>query len=169
MVLEKGKLWSILATKEDKLIIRKATLEDLDTIFEVFTNAIIITAATHYSQEQIAAWTSSVNNHEKWQKRIEEDDFIVAEVEGKVIGFASLRDKNYVDLLFVHPSHGRTGVAGKMLSILISKKDAKQDLTTHASHISKAFFEKHDFTFLSTNDVEVAGVKMQNFEMQRRV
>lgn len=149
------------------MTIRKAVLDDLHDIHEVFTKAIEITASPFYSAAQLKAWTSSTTQPERWIKRIKEDYFLVIEVGSEIVGFASLKNSSYVDLLFVHPTYGRQGIAGQLLAKLEEEADKTQVLETHASHISKAFFSKYGFEFIQSNKVEVFNVEMENFLMRK--
>lgn len=165
MDLEKEKLWNTQGSEEDKLIIRKAILEDLPAIHKVFTEAIGVTAAKSYTIEQVKAWQASVEQPEKWVKRIEEDYFLVAVVEEEIIGFASLQNQNYVDLLFVLSKWSRQGVASKLYRKL--EQNAQNPITVHASHFSKAFFEKHGYVLEEINDLIYNDVTFENFLMRK--
>lgn len=149
------------------MTIRKAVEGDLKGIHEVFSKAIEITAAPYYSSKEVAAWVSSVNHPERWTIRIQEDFVLVIEENNKIIGFASLKNGNYLDLLFVHPSHGRKGIATQLLTKLEEQRNKSESLETHASLISKAFFAKNGYEFIRANKVDVFGVEMENYLMRK--
>lgn len=82
--------------------IRKATAEDLEQILCLFENTINSTCKDDYSEEQRLVWTSSVQNTKKWQRRINSQYFIIAELGNTIIGFCSLENNSYLDVLYVH-------------------------------------------------------------------
>lgn len=126
-----------------------------------------MTAAPYYSSKEVTAWVSSINHPKRWTKRIQEDFFLLVEENNKIIGFASLKNSSYVDLLFVHPSHRRKGIAAKLLAKLEEERNISEPLETHASLISQAFFAKHGYEFIRANKVDVFGVEMENFLMRK--
>lgn len=146
--------------------IKKAGLESLDEILQLFKNTIENSCSKDYNQAQISAWTSSIENKERWKNKIETQYFIVVKLNDKIVGFGSL-DKNYIDFLYVHHYYLRKGIASLIFEDL--KKEAENlgftQLTTHSSKIALSFFKSKGFQIIKENKVVKKGVEITNFEM----
>ena len=81
--------------------IRQATIDDIPEITSLFRNTIININSRDYSDKQIKVWASGADDIEKWEKRINNDYFIVAEANNQIIGFSYLTKGNYLDGLFI--------------------------------------------------------------------
>ena len=68
--------------------IKRATLDDVDAISRLFYDTVTNICNADYNEEQIVAWTSR-NNAERWQSKVQDQYFFVAENLGNIIGFAS--------------------------------------------------------------------------------
>lgn len=104
-----------------ELKIRQATLEDIPEITSVFRDTIRAINSKDYSEKQIQVWASGANDLDKWEDRIKNNYFIVAENENRIVGFAYLKNDNYFDGLFVHKDYQRQGIAIKLMRIIESK------------------------------------------------
>src|SRR4051812_18745655 len=98
------------------MLTRKATLQDIDQLKELYFGTITTINTKDYNEEQIKAWASTVERTESLLRRISEQCFFVVENDDKkIIGFASLDKTGYLDLLYVHKDFQRTGIAKKLL------------------------------------------------------
>ena len=79
--------------------IRKAKLQDLKQTQTLFLDTIKSSCAKDYNPEQINAWISGIENYERWVAIMERQYTIVAETNDRLLGFASLANQNYLDLL----------------------------------------------------------------------
>jgi putative acetyltransferase len=148
--------------------IEKAILTDLPQILDVFQNAIKVTAKEFYSQHQIIAWANTIYSRKKvWEFRIENEEFVVAKIEDEIVGFAALKSLDYFDLLFVAPHVGRKGIAGLMYDYLEEKIPSGTLLKTDASKLSLPFFLKNGFVQIAENKVDLLGVEIPNYRMQK--
>ena len=126
------------------ITIRQAVSDDLEAVTSLFKNTIEKVNSQHYSAEQIKHWTSSANDLDKWQKRIEDWYFIVAERQGVIQGFAYLNNGNYFDGLFVHHQAQGLGIATKLADTIESKvlEDGFESIHSDVSITARSFFEK---------------------------
>ena len=152
------------------VILRHATLNDLPRILEVFTQSIIRTASADYSKEQVQAWLLGAENIEGWTRRIASQYFIVAISGTDIIGFGSI-EKDYLDLMFVHPDFIRQGIATKICRTLIDYAVARNEIRihTHASITARSFFESIGFTVIRVNRFDLNGTQMFNYVMHYAV
>lgn len=151
--------------------IRKASHKDLPEVLQLFTDTIRHVCSNDYSQDQINAWVKSINNTKRWNSRIDEQYFIVAEQHGTIVGFASLEDGTYVDLLYVHKDYQRQGVGRALIRDLETEsfRLGAKEQTSDVSITARPFFEFHGFQVIQEQTVTVNGVELQNFKMRRHL
>ena len=147
------------------MTIRKAIVEDLDKILNLFVKSIEGSCASDYTPAQRDVWTASVHDKEKWVKRIDNQYFLVAEIGDDMAGFASLDNRNYIDLMFVNPTFQGRGVAKSLLQNLLEHSNEAK-ITVHASITAEPFFERNGFKLVKENRFKLRGVDIINYEMQ---
>ena len=149
-----------------KFLIEKATINNLDEILNLFKTTIETSCSKDYTEAQIYAWTSSIENKDRWKNKIENQYFIVAKHHHKITGFGSL-ENDYLDFLFVDKDYLRNGIASLIYDKL--KEKAKDlgfiKLTTYASITAKPFFESKGFYSIKKNKIVRKGIEITNFEM----
>ena len=149
--------------------IRNGVLKELPEIQNLFSETITFVCCNDYDQKQIEAWKSSIENFERWQNLILQQYFIVAELNGKIVGFASLNNGNYIDVLFVHKDFQRMRIAHKLFVEL--ENEAKRlnspKLTSDVSKTAKAFFERNGFTIVTEQLQIRKNVEIVNYKMQK--
>ena len=95
-------------------MIRPATPNDIDRIHEIHTSAIRELCIQDYTPEQIEAWTNN-RTPEGYLRYIEQFQFYVVELDGKVVGYARYSTKsNEYCSLFVDPDYVRRGIATEL-------------------------------------------------------
>lgn len=148
-------------------MIRQANIDDLEEILKLFVDTINYTCKNEYSKEQIEVWTSSVQNKEKWKNKIRTQYFIVAELNKNVVGFGSLENGNYIDLIYVHKDHLRKGIANRILDSLKIKAEeyGNKNLTSDVSKTARPFFERNGFRVVKENKFDLKGVLISNYQM----
>ena len=149
--------------------IRQGNPEDLPTILTLFKDTITFVCKKDYNTDQLEAWKSGADNLERWKKVMKEQLVLVAEMDHKIVGFCTLDQEHYIDLLFVHKDHQHLGIAS-LLYNLIEKEALKQNnlsLTADVSKTAKPFFERMGFHVLSEQTVNVKGVDLINYKMQK--
>ncbi|KDN56188.1 GNAT family N-acetyltransferase [Flavobacterium seoulense] len=154
-----------------ELIIRAGILCELDEIQNLFSETITFVCHNDYNQNQIEAWKSSVENLERWQNLIQNQYFIVAELNNKIVGFASLDKGNYVDVLFVHKDFQRMGIAQKLFDKLENEAKRLKSfvLFSDVSKTAKAFFESNGFKVLLEQLQIRKNVEIVNYKMQKQL
>ena len=125
--------------------IRQATIDDIPEITSLFRNTIININSRDYSDKQIKVWASGADDIEKWEKRINNDYFIVAEANNQIIGFSYLTKGNYLDGLFVHKDYQRKTIASKLLRIMESRASINgfDVIKSDVSITALPFFDSH--------------------------
>ena len=147
--------------------IRRAQQSDITEILSLFVDTIRHTCKDDYQEEQIQVWTSSAQNREKWLTRINTQYFILAEINGSLVGFASLENGNYLDVLYVHKDHLRQGIAHQLYENIKKKslESGSTQLTAHVSKTARPFFEAKGFAVHQENITTINGVEIMNYQM----
>lgn len=153
------------------MIIRVATLNDLEAILYLFETTIRTTCSKDYTPEQIEAWTQSVQEKDRWRNKIAQQFFLLAEIEGTLAGMGSLEHDNYIDILYVHPEYLRMGVAKAILSKLQEKanKQGCSILSSDVSFTAEPFFSKQGFVIVKKNTFDLRGVAISNYHMKKEI
>jgi putative acetyltransferase len=151
------------------LKIRKATVDDADSIRELFRETIISVNKKDYDEKQIAIWASGSEDKNAWQRKINEQNFIVAELESKTVGFSSITDDGYIDFMFTHKDHQHQGIATKMLSGLeeIAHYKKLEKVWAEVSITARPFFSGRGFRITERFVKEVKGVKFDDCIMTK--
>jgi putative acetyltransferase len=138
----------------------------------VFLDAVTITAADHYSPEQIAAWSAPAERDlDAWNRERVTRGSVVAVLDGRIAGFSDVNAEGYIHMLFVSSRFGRRGVASALLSELERSARAlgAAALWTNASIAARPFFEQHGFDVLAEQHPVTRGVTLTNYRMLKRL
>lgn len=152
-------------------MIRRANASDLDDLLTLFANTIRFINSRDYNPQQIEAWLSSIHDRDRWLDKIKNQFFILYQEEGLVLGFASLDQGRYIDLLFVHHKRQGEGIAGRLLKELESEAYSYpgQPLIfyTYVSITAVPFFQSKGFVVERVNEVVLRGVILNNYRMTK--
>ncbi|QDV74454.1 GNAT family N-acetyltransferase [Botrimarina mediterranea] len=144
---------------------------DHEAIAEVFTRAIHEIASQRYTTRQCEAWSGRKPNPEHWRQRCDTKQPLVYVVDGQVAGFLELDPDGHIDCLFVHPAHGRRGIASALVRRAIETCVAKglPLVYVEASLCARPLFEAMRFVTLRENVVRIGDEKLVNFSMELRL
>ncbi|WP_336835581.1 MULTISPECIES: GNAT family N-acetyltransferase [Sphingobacterium] len=158
-----------IQTKTTGLTLRKGILKDLQEILILFSGTIETVCANDYNNEQIVAWISSVNNTGRWHRLIEDQYFIVAVLNQKIVGFASLAHGDYIDVLYVHKDFQRQGIAQQLYNALETEATTHKNtiLTADVSKTAKPFFEANGFKVIAEQIQIRTEVEIPNYNMKK--
>lgn len=153
------------------ITVRQATLADVDSITQLFYETITTVNQAHYDPDQVAAWRAGHADKDRWLLRVQEQYFLVAENGDKLIGFISITQEGYLDLLFIHKDYQRQGVATHLLKAIetFAIGSLIDIIYSDVSITAQPFFKRHHFTTDFEQVVEVRGVEMKNYRMLKRM
>ncbi len=142
---------------------------DADALSELYRASIHELAAEDYDEAQIFAWASLGEDEDAFGKRLSEGLTLVAMLEGEIVGFASLKGKDVIDMLYVHPDAARMGVATTLVDALEKLAGARgaTSVTTDASETASPFFVRRGYTPLARNTVLVDDEWLANTSMKK--
>jgi len=153
------------------MIFRKGNINDLENLQKLFVDTINEVCKNDYDSKQISVWTSSVENKTRWQDILKNQFVLVAEKNNQIIGFATLKNGNYLDLIYIHKDFQRQGIASKLYEKI--EKEAKQkfqnNLTSDVSKTAKLFFEKNGFKLIKEQNLKIKNVKLINYKMTKSI
>ncbi len=148
-----------------ELKIRQAILEDIPEITSVFRDTIRTINSKDYSEKQIQVWASGANDLDKWEDRIKNNYFIVAENEDRIVGFGYLKNGNYFDGLFVHKEYQRQAIAIKLMRIIESKviTNGYEIIKSDVSITALPFFEDQYYIVEKKQKKSFKGLVYENY------
>ena len=156
---------------DNQITIRKGVSTDLPEMLQLFTATIDEICKQDYNLQQLEAWKSGTENKERWMKVIRDQYVLTAIIENKIVGFCTLDQGNYIDLLFVHKDHQHKGIAS-LLYHQVEKEALRcneKELTADVSKTARPFFEKAGFQIVQEQTVNVKGIAMTNYKMVKHL
>ena len=142
---------------------------DAPVLAAIFVAAIEELTGEDYTEAQQQAWAGAADDEEAFGKRLAGELTLIATLQNSPVGFASLRGKDHVDMLYVHPSAVGHGVASALCEALEKLAGARgaQNLTVDASDNAEGFFAKRGYVAKQRNTVTVNGEWLANTTMQK--
>jgi putative acetyltransferase len=136
---------------------------------EIFRLSIQELAAEDYDADQREAWASRADDKEAFSARLASALTLLAVIDGRTAGFASLKGGEEIDMLFVDPEFARQGVGRALVDALTRLAGARgaKRLTTEASDVAKPLFERQGFTAEKRNLVRKGDQWLANTTMTK--
>ncbi len=151
------------------MLVRSASLSDLAELQTLFVETIEAICKKDYLPEQIKVWTSSIEHPSRWTDRLQKQYFLIAQIENKIVGYASLEGKDYLDFLYVHKDFQRQGIADRLYNE-IEVEAIRRDsviLKADVSITAKPFFTKKGFKTQFEQKNMIKNVEIINFRMTK--
>jgi putative acetyltransferase len=147
---------------------RWASADDADLIADIMFDAVR-NGESRYSEPQRAAWVPAPRSGPEWDARLQGQDILVAEQDGKAVGFISLAEGGYVDFAYIRPEAQNSGLFRQLL-VQIEKRameKGERRLWTHASLMAEPAFAKLGFTVRKRERVHLGGQDFDRCEMEK--
>lgn len=160
----------MMARAHPTFALRPFLAEDTPLLAEIFRASVEELTAEDYSEGARRAWASAADDQEAFAKRLAGQLTLIATMNGSAVGFASLADKETIDLVYVHPAVAGQG-AGTMLVDALEKLSAARGakrLTADVSDTAQDFFKKRGFTAQQRNTVLRGGEWLANTTMEKQ-
>jgi len=150
--------------------IRPYQPEDIEAVYQLFYKSVHQVAKKDYTPQQLAAWAKPQRNTLRWDESLQKQTTWVAETNGEISGFISLRPEDgYLDFLYTHYRHQGQGIA--TLLLLALENEAKQhkllQLTTDSSLTALPFFLSKGFYLVEQNIKTVDGIEFLNSRLAK--
>ena len=147
------------------MIIRQYKNEDCDIVSKLFYETVQSVNTKDYTSEQLSVWANNVDSLKIRRNYLLEQYTLIAEINGEIVGFGSIDKLGYLDLLFVHKDYQKQGIATALCNEL---EKGFSVINTFASITAKPFFENRGYSVVKAQEIERFGVKLKNFEMQKK-
>jgi len=147
------------------MIVRQYKNEDCDIVSKLFYETVHSVNAKDYTAKQLSVWANNADSLKSRRNDLLKQYTLIAEINGVIVGFGSIDKSGYFDLLFVHKDYQNQGVATALCNEL---ETGYSVIKTYASIIAKPFFEKRGYIVVKEQEVERLGVKLKNYEMQKK-
>ena len=160
-----------LSAKKNTMRLRFAQFSDLPEMQELYVNTINHVCNKDYDDAQIAVWTSSIENAERWRNVLHHQVVIIAEKNNKMVGYGTLDKGNYIDFFYIHKDFQRQGIADKILAQIEfqAQKLGASHLSSDVSITARPFFEKKGFTVLKEQQNIRKGIELINYKMEKQL
>ena len=142
---------------------------DTPVLAAIFVASIEGLTGDDYGEAQQEAWAAVADDEDEFGKRLASGLTLVATLDSSPVGFAALKGKDHVDLLYVHPGAVGQGVAAMLcdaLEKLAGGRGAKS-LTVDVSDNAEGFFKKRGYVAMQRNTVTVNGEWLANTTMRK--
>ncbi|MDE7256967.1 MAG: GNAT family N-acetyltransferase [Clostridia bacterium] len=147
------------------MIIRQYKNEDCDIVSKLFYETVQSVNTKDYTSEQLSVWANNADSLKIRRNYLLEQYTLIAEINGEIVGFGSIDKLGYLDLLFVHKDYQKQGIATALCNEL---EKGFSVINTFASITAKPFFENRGYSVVKAQEIERFGVKLKNFEMQKK-
>ncbi|MFY0692095.1 MAG: GNAT family N-acetyltransferase [Paracoccaceae bacterium] len=149
--------------------LRRFSDRDAKATYDIFYAAVRKGTVAHYSQYEREAWAGSQTQPENWLRRLNAQQTILAEMEGRIVGFMSMKPDGFLDLAFVLPNVMGMGVAGRIYGALEdwARENNLSTLRTHASHLLRPFLIRRGWQVVKAQTVLSNGRRIENFQMEK--
>ncbi|MGH8635549.1 MAG: GNAT family N-acetyltransferase, partial [Burkholderiales bacterium] len=153
------------------LVLRPFLPADTPLLIEIFRASIDELAAEDYSDAQREAWAAAAEDEQQFGARLEGQLTLLGTMDGSPVGFASLKGKDEIDMLYVHPAIAGQGV-GTMLVEALEKLAAARGatrLTADVSDSAQDFFKRRGFVAQRRNSIPLGGEWLANTTMEKKL
>lgn len=154
------------------ITIRKYTIEDAKAIAEIYYNTIHKINIRDYTQDQVNTWAPLTSlQTEGWIKKHQKLPPYVATLDNKIVGFTEFELNGHIDCFYCHHEHQGVGVGSALMKHI--EKNAKQNninkIYAEVSITAKPFFLKKGFVVVKEQMVDIRGIKLKNFVMEKEI
>ena len=158
-------------TIKEKVSLRPALPADAPVLAELFRASIEELAQEDYSDAQIEAWAATADDQAAFAHRLASALTIVALRGGAIVGFASLKGADVIDMLYVHPNEVRKSVATQICDALEILAAARKTtiLKVDASDCAMGFFAMRGYEPLQRNMVFLGDEVLGNTTMTKKL
>ena len=149
--------------------IRNYQTSDSKALWEIYFYTVRNINIRDYSQEQVEAWAPSDFDSELWQKCMHRIQPFVAELDGRVVGYTDLQPSGSIDHFFCHHDYQGKGI-GRALMEHVFEIGRIRGVSRYFSEVSitaRPFYEHLGFTVVNEQEVEIRGVELTNYVMEK--
>jgi putative acetyltransferase len=142
---------------------------DTPVLAAIFAAAVEELTGDDYSEAQQEAWAAIADDEDAFGEKLASELTLIATLQSAPVGFASLKGKDHIEMLYVHPGAAGQGVASMLLDALerLAGSRGAKSLSVDASDNAQSFFAKRGYLAKQRNSVTVNGEWLANTTMQK--
>ena len=153
------------------MFVRPFQRGDEPGLAEIFVSAVREIAKCSYSEQQVKIWAAGVPDEASYAARASDGRiFLVAtDHEDRLLAYGDVELDGHIDHIYCRPIYAGTGVTAALYAELESEASRKgiRRLFVEASEPARRFFLKRDFRQVERREVELNGVTLHNFRMEK--
>ena len=146
---------------------------DAETCVDIMRQAVFEIALRYYTPEQIAAWADRLPDSATLNARYTDGRFalIAVTAENEPLAFGDVMANGHVDLLYCRPQFSGQGIVSRLYDRLEveARRQSLDVLTVDASEAAKLLFDRKGFAVIRRNDMEINGVTIHNYRMEKQL
>lgn len=144
---------------------------DTMALRELFAQSIEELTAEDYNEEQRVAWAATAEDAQAFANRLGAMVTLVIQVDGEYAGFASLKNNNQFDMLYVHPHHAGEGIGAALADAVerLARGRGATEITVEASDTAEPFFEARGYEATQRNMLPLDDQWLPNTTMKKRL
>jgi putative acetyltransferase len=144
---------------------------DTIALRELFAQSIEELTADDYDEEQRVAWASAAADAGEFAQKLGSMVTLVVQVDGDYAGFASLKDNNVFEMLYVHPYFAGQGVGAALADAIerLARGRGATELTVEASDTAEPFFQSRGYQAKQRNLVPREDLWLSNTTMTKKL
>ncbi|MCC9623106.1 GNAT family N-acetyltransferase [Thalassospira sp. MA62] len=153
--------------------IRRFSARDAVEMEIIFRRAVREIAPAHYTNQQIAVWTDLCPSPDRFIGMMTDGriGFVAVSPNDEVVAFGDLERDGHIVFLYALPDVAGTGVMAKLYTAI--EEEARQQgigkLYCEASEGAKSFLSRQGFSVLERRDIELSGVAIHNYAVEKRL
>jgi len=143
--------------------IRKAIKEDAKQIIE------LVSELSHFylsdNEVEIPKWLSSTLELQEFENRLNSNEFtnLVYEINGRIIGYISIKNKKHIYHLFVSQQHQRKGIARALWEYILKSSESSKHSVRSSLYAIPVY---ESFGFIKSGPIEAKdNIQFQAMEM----
>ncbi|MCO6147134.1 GNAT family N-acetyltransferase [Flavobacterium sp. NRK1] len=154
-----------------EITLRQAVQADLSEMKQLYRETILTVCVNEYDDEQRNMWAASAEKTDRWIDLVNDQLVLLAIKNNVIVGFASLRDGDYLDFMYVHKNYQRQGIAQLLLNAIEdeAKKLNTKIITSDISKTARPFFEKKGYKVIKEQENIRGNVMLVNYKMMKEL
>jgi len=138
---------------------------------DLFAQSIEELTADDYDEDQRLAWVATAADAQAFAERLGGMVTLVVQVDGAYAGFASLKNNDTVEMLYVHPYYAGQGVGSALLDAVerLARARGTAEITVEASDTAEPFFETRGYVAAQRNMVPRDNLWLPNTTMKKKL
>ncbi len=123
----------------------------------------------HYSSKEIIAWSQGAKIINNWLKRIDTHYYLLAKIDDRLVGMASLDETGYLDVLYVSKDHQKKKIASTLLLKMedMARIDEHEYIYSDVSITAKPFFLYKGYEMIRPQLVMCRGIVLRNYHIRK--